>query len=121
MESRIITSAQFDGYSPRKDKSITLRFITGEKTPAQIAEIHALLDTYGYLYFKAEETLTETEIAELDDLDTDLYENPKTQAQRIRGVLYRNWEQDNLGHIEFKAYYKYQTEKIIQHYKDELD
>jgi len=118
---KILTSAQFDNYSNRKDKSITLRFITGEKTPAQIAEIHALLDTYGYLYFKAEETLTEAEIAELDDLDTELYDNPKTQAQRIRGVLYKNWQQDDLGHTEFKMYYKYHTEKIIQHYKDKLD
>ena len=118
---KILTSAQFDNYSNRKDKSVTLRFITGEKTPEQIAEMHTMLNEYGYLYFKAEETLTDTEIAELDDLDTDLYENPKTQAQRIRGVLYRNWQQDDLGHKEFKAYYKYQTEKIIQHYKDKLD
>jgi len=118
---KIITSAILDGYTPRKDKSITIRFNTDEKTPAQISELHGLLDSYGYLYFKPEETLTIDEIKELDNLDTDLYDKPKTQSKRIRNVLFLNWQRDNDGYVEFKDYYKNKTEKIIQHFKNKLD
>ncbi len=117
---KIITSAQLDGYHRLKDKSVSLRFITGEKSSAEIMGIDQLLDNYGYLYFKAENKLTEEEIASLDDLDTDLYDNPKTQSKRLRNVLYRNWEK-NSNDMEFKDYYKHETERIITHYKKKLD
>lgn len=117
---KLLTAAQLEGYSPRKDKTVTIRFSTQEKTPGQVAEIHEMLDTFGYLYFKSEEQLTKNEIAEIDDLDTDLYDNAKTQSQRLRNVLYKNWGQDDQGHEKFKEYYKFQTEKIITHFKDKL-
>ena len=117
---KILTSCQLSNYRPRKDKSLGLSFITGEKTPSQVMEIHAMLDVFGYLYFKGEETLTKSEIAELDNLDTDLYDNPKTKSQRFRGVLYRNWESDNNGYENFKDYYDFEYEKIITHYKNKL-
>ena len=117
---KLLTAALLEGYSPRKDKTVTIRFSTQEKTPGQVAEIHEMLDTFGYLYFKPEEQLTKSEIAEIDDLDTDLYDNAKTQSQRLRNVLYKNWEQDDKGHEKFKEYYKFQTEIIISHFKDKL-
>ena len=117
---KLITPGQLVGYSPKKDKSITLRFETGEKTPGQVMDIHSMLDMFGYLYFKPEAQLTKDEILELDNLDTDLYDNPKTQSQRLRNVLYMNWKLENKGYAEFKDYYKNETEKIIQHYKDKL-
>ena len=79
-----------------------------------------MLDMFGYLYFKPEETLTKSEIAELDNLDTDLYDNPKTKSQRFRGVLYRNWEANDKGFSEFKDYYNSEYEIIITHYKNKL-
>ena len=112
---------QLDNYSNRKDKTVTLRFITQEQTPEQIAGIHSLIDTFGYLCFKAEEALTGSELKELDELDTDLMEGGKTQSKRIKNVLYLNWSNSNEGFDEFKDYYKNKTEKIIQFYKDKLD
>lgn len=116
----LLTSAQLDNYNNRKDKSITLRFITGEKTPTEIAEIHSMLDSFGYLAFKSQNELTSNEIEQLDNLDTDLYDSPKTQSQRLRNVLYLNYQQDDRGYHDFKDYYKSVTENIIQHYKDKL-
>lgn len=116
----LLTSAQLDNYSNRKDKSVTIRFITGEKTPKEVADLHSLIDSYGYLYFKPEEKLTDSEIKELDSLETDLYDNPKTQSQRLRNVLYKNYELNNNGFNDFKEFYKNETEKIIQHYKSKL-
>jgi len=111
----------FESYNPRKDKSITLRFSTGEKTPDEIKAFHTLLDQYGYLCFKPNDKLTDKEVGDIDSLDTDLYDNPKTQSQRLRNVLYLLHKQDSQGFNEFKDYYQNHTDKIIEHYKSKLD
>jgi hypothetical protein len=49
----------------------------------------------------------------------DIYDNRKTQSQRLRGVLYKVWEQGTQD-LDFKTYYKQKTEEIIQHYKNKL-
>ena len=120
MKGLLTSAVQLYGYRPRKDKSLSITFITGEKSPGEVMDIHSKLDDFGYIVFKSEEKLTKDEIAELDNLDTDLYDNPKTQSQRLRNVLFMNWKDENKGHSEFKDYYKNETERIIQHYKDKL-
>lgn len=116
---KVLTSAQLDGYARRKDRSVSLRFVTGEKSSHEIANIDQMCDMFGYLYFKAEQPLTPDEVKELDELNTDLFDNPKTQSQRLRNVLYKTWESS--GKIgEFKDYYRYETERIINHYKSKL-
>ena len=116
----ILSEAQLTNYRPRKDKSISLTFITGEKTPAQVMEFHTKLDSFGYLAFKDEEMLTDKELQEIDSLDTDIYDSPKTQSQRIRNVLYLNWKHENEGFDEFKDYYKSKTDKYIEFLKNKL-
>lgn len=121
--SKILLPAQFDGYSNKKDKTVSLRFVTQEQTPGGIAIIHGLLDQFGYLYWKPEANgmMSEAEKAELDGLETDLFDNPKTQSQRIRNVLYRTWEQHPDGFADFREYYKFKTDQIINHLKTKLD
>jgi len=116
----ILTAAQIIGYNRKRDKSVSLRFETQEKSSNEIALIDSILDTFGYLYFKPEETLTKEEISELDNLDTELYDNPKTQSQRLRNVLFKYHEQIETD-ISFKDFYKLETEKIISHYKKKLE
>ena len=116
----ILTAAQIVGYNRKRDKSVSIRFETQEKSSNEIALIDSLLENFGYLYFKPEETLTKDEIKELDNLDTDLFDNPKTQSQRLRNVLFKFHEQENME-IDFKTFYKNETERIIQHYKNKLD
>lgn len=118
---KIITAAQFDGYSNRKDKTVAMRFITQEMTPDQVAHIHGMIDSFGYMYFKAESDITSEERLELDALETDLFDNPKTQSQRIRNVMYRVWQQKPEGFKDFKDFYKFKTDRIIQHYKDQIE
>lgn len=120
MSNKLLTSCQLYNYRPRKDKSLSITFITGEKSPAQVMEIHSMLDDFGYLVFKSEEKLTKEEIEQLDNLDTDLYDNPKTQSQRIRGVIFRRHEHDDEGHTEFRDFYKYKTDQIIEFLKKGL-
>lgn len=120
MSKRILCAAQLDGYSPRKDRTIGLRFITQEMNALDVANIHSLLDGFGYLYFKSEHALTKSEVEELDALETDLVDNGKTQSKRIRNVLYRLWEQDHEGYTDFKEYYRIKTEQIITWLKSKL-
>lgn len=117
---KLHTSGQLVGYNPRKDKSLTIRFETGEKSPEDVMKIHSMIDTFGYLVFKAENQLTNEEIKELDNLDVELYDKPKTQSQRLRNVLFLNWKQETEGHEEFKDYYKSKTDTIIEHFKNKL-
>ena len=86
---RILTAGQLDGYQRRKDRTVSLRFITQEKTSGEVMEIDQLLDTYGILYFRGEEQLNQGEIEELDQVELDLYDQPKSQSQRGNDVSRR--------------------------------
>tara|TARA_R100000900_G_scaffold144835_2_gene129487 strand:- start:694 stop:1071 length:378 start_codon:yes stop_codon:yes gene_type:complete len=118
--SKILCPAILDGYTRRKDRSVSLRFITQEKTSSEIMDIDATLDQFGILYFRGEEKMNADEIEELDSIDLDVYDEPKSQSQRLRNVLYILWKQDG-ERGDFKKYYKQKTEEIIQHFKNKLD
>jgi|TARA_R100000781_G_C4066216_1_gene122881 hypothetical protein len=55
----------------------------------------------------------------------------KTPSQRLRAVLYVNWEQSqpkqinpdsgNIELVEFDLFYKRELNKIVEHYKTKLD
>ena len=121
MSQKIQVAAQFDGYANRKDKTCSLRFITQELKPSEVAHIHGMIDTFGYLYFKGENEMSQVELDELDKLNTDLYDRPKTQSQRIRNTLFILWNQKPEGFTEFKDYYKWKSDRIIQHLKDQIE
>jgi signal recognition particle subunit SEC65 len=118
--SKILCPAILDGYTRRKDRSVSLRFITQEKTSSEIMDIDATLDQFGILYFRGEEKMNPDEIEELDNIDLDVYDEPKSQSQRLRNVLYILWKQDG-ERGDFKKYYKQKTEEIIQHFKNKLE
>jgi len=118
--NKILCPAIFDGYTRRKDRSVSLRFITQEKTSAEIMDIDATLDQFGILYFRGEEKMNADEIEELDSIDLDVYDEPKSQSQRLRNVLYILWKQEG-ERGDFKKFYKQKTEEIIQHFKNKLD
>lgn len=120
--SRILLAAQLDGYTPRKDRTVSVRFVTQELTPEKVMKIHEELDQYGVLYFRAgDEPMTDEEVDVLDSVDVDVYDKPKTQSQRIRNVLYKMFERNNEGFEDFKKFYQYYTEKIIDHFKQRID
>ena len=117
---KFLGPAVLDGYSRRKDRTVSLRFITQEKSSSEIMQIDSMTDQYGILYFRGQEDMNHEEIEELDNIDLDLYDEPKSQSQRLRNVLYIIWKQE--GEIgDFKKYYKQKTEQLIQHFKDKID
>lgn len=103
-----------------KDRTWKVTFETNELTPDQSASINENLSQFGYLAFKRDEFKTD-EIKILTDLKADFEIEKKTPGQRLRAVLYKNWEQKNEGYKEFSRYYEFQMEKIIEHFKGKLD
>ena len=117
---RILTSGILDGYQRRKDRSVSLRFITQEKTSSEMMEIDTMLNGFGIVYFRAEEQVNHEEVEELDKLELDVFDEPKTQSQRLRNVLFITWKQEGKKG-DFKTFYKQKTEQIIQHFKNKLE
>lgn len=120
MRDKLIHAAVLDGYSRRKDRSVSLRFHTQELTSRDIMDIDSMCDSFGILYFRPGEKLNADDLAELDKVDLSDMDNPKTQSQRLRAVLYL-LHQREAPEMEFRDYYYQQTEKIINHYKTKLD
>ena len=56
----------------------------------------------------------------LEKVDLTDFDNPKSQSQRLRAVLYLLWQRE-APDMEFRDFYYQQTEKIINHYKNKLD
>ena len=115
----ILLSGQIEGLSTRKDKTIRLTIGTQELTPSQSAEVFGLNQQFCYFGIKVE-PFTRDESDAIDSLKSDL-DTIKTPSQRLRAILYRNYEQDNQGYKDFNSYYLYQMEKICEHYKGKLD
>lgn len=116
---KILKQVSLDRVSRKKDKSISLTFITStEQTPEELMEMDKLTDQTGVLYFKGAGTLMQSEVDELDNVDIEL--EGKTKSQRLRGVLWRQWEQ--LGKQgDFKAFYSTRMEQFIELVKSKLD
>ena len=118
MSENILRTVSLDRISRRKDRSVSINFITDmEQTSEQLMELDKQLDQRGVLYFKPKGILTTAEVDELDNIDIEL--NGKTQSQRLRSVLFVLWQQSDTN-IDFPDFYKQRTELIIQQIKDKL-
>ena len=109
----------------KADKSVSLTFNTSTE---QSSEEYVLLDRLfqqdcliaikeGSSQFK------DVELNDMDSLDLDIYDNKKSQSQRIRNVLWKLQEQElkrEPTHDEFKEYYRIKTEQLIEHFKNKL-
>lgn len=120
MRDKLIFASVLDGYARRKDRSVSLRFHTQELTSADIMDIDAMCDSYGYLYFRPGEKANREEMKELDQVEMPDLSSPKSQSKRLRSVLYLLHKKDG-GDMTFQDYYVQKTERIINHYKEMLD
>lgn len=115
----LIIPAILDTYSSLKDRTLKLVFETNEPTPEQLTSIALSIQKAGFLAFNKDAFNNKQKDA-LKDMKADYEEAGKTPSQRLRGVLYRNWEQKNKGYEVFEDYYKAEMERIITHFKDKL-
>lgn len=116
--SKIIIAAELGGFRSRADGSLGLSFSTGIVNNEQLLVINSLKNQSGFLMFK-DAGISKDEESIIDKADGDI--ETKTPSQRLRGVLFRNWEQSPEGFTDFKEYYKFKMERIIEHYKGKLE
>ena len=120
MNQLFIIPGQLVTFQSLKDRTLKLIFETGEPTPEQMAGVMYSLQKAGFIAFNPD-PFKEKEKEFLSDLKADYDETGKTKAQRLRAVLFRNWEQESKGYEVFDDYYNYMMEKMITHYKNKLD
>jgi len=112
--------AGLDGYRSLKDRTLKLTFETGELTPEQMGNIHYSLNKVGYLVFAPDPFATH-ELEEIDKLKVEFDDTGKPPSQRLRGVLYKLFEQKPEGYTVFNDFYNAKMEKLINHFKGKLD
>ena len=118
----LIIPAIIEGVATRRDRTIKVTLGTNELTPEQASELYKFSNDIVYCALKKDNfASSEKEILEGLKADDDLSFGTKTQSQRIRAVLYKNWEQKPQGFKQFKDYYEHQTEQIISYYKNKLE
>lgn len=99
------------------DGSLSVTITTPELAPAKVGEIYGLRKKVCYVYF-SQNQIDGNEKKVIDSLDPEL--KGKTPGQRLRGVLYRMWEQDNEGYKDSNSHYTAKMELIINTYKSNL-
>ena len=115
----ILLAGIIEGLTTRKDKTIKLSIGTNELTPQEAADLFSLNSQFCYIAIKPE-PFVKMEYDLIQELKTD-YENAKTPSQRLRAILYRNYEKDSEGFKDFQTYYYKKMDKICEHYKGKLD
>lgn len=116
----LIVPAILERIATRKDKTVSLSFGTQELNIEQISELYKNVQSYVFLAIKGDLFKTqEKEI--LEGIETDYSDNTKTHSQRLRNVLFVGWKQHNEGYTDFKDYYYFKMEKLIEHFKSKLE
>ena len=113
----VLLQVTVENITSRKDRTIKLVLGTQEVTPQQAGSLFELLNQLAFVLISPK-GITQEQIDAVEDVDVDL--GGKTQSQRIRGVLYKLFEQDNEGFSNFDNYYKSKTEKFIEHLKSKI-
>lgn len=101
----------------KADKSVRLEFETRELTGLEIGILADARQTEGWLVYSATDDIADEDIP---NEKADPMLGTKTQAQRLRGVIYKIWEQKN-KRGDFETYYKTITEQLIEQLKERLE
>jgi len=101
-----------------KDGSVSVNLETQELSPAKAGELFSLRGKIAAVYISPKDTITQKELAQIDQLDAAV--PGKTQSQRIRAVLYLCHQQNNEGYKDFAQYYQSKTELFIETLKSNL-
>lgn len=118
MSDKILMPVQFVNPVFKVDGSVKLVFETRELPGAEIAILADYRMKEGWLMFAANEN--ELKESDIPDEKADSMTGQKTQAQRLRGVIYRLWEQ-NGKKGDSENYYRSVMESLIEQLKEKLE
>lgn len=105
--------AQLTGCRPLADRGMSINFHTKELDSTEKALIIDHLLQYGWMLFK------ENELKDEDIPKNDAEFDTKTPSQRLRGVIFKFWEQEGKNG-DFDMYYRGVIEKFINLVKTKL-
>ena len=108
-------NAVITSITAKTDGSLGLRVGTPELPPSYKAEFMELQNINVLM------TIKPMDIPDVPEVKIDADLEQKTQSQRLRGVLYVLFEQNNEGHTEFETYYKSKMNGIIEHLKEKIE
>lgn len=112
-----LIAAIVENITTRKDRSVKLVIGTQELSPNEAGQLFQYMNQLVSIYI-CPSSIDNREIEQIDKLEPEL--NNKTQSQRIRAVLYLNFQQANEGFKDFDTFYRAKTEKYIEHLKSKL-
>jgi len=115
MPTTFQTAATITRISTRADGSMGLSVVTQELQDKDIATLLKYRNSYGWFLFK------ENEFKDEEVPAGEARDERKTPCQRLRGVLYRNFELTGKPKGEFDNWYRGEMERIIDHFKKKLD
>ena len=116
----ITSQVTLDSVTRKRDKSISLRFVTTlEQSSEQLMEMDKLLNDTGVLYFKSSGKLTEDEKNALENVKIE--NEGKSKSQRLRAVMWVYYKQneEEIGK-DFKDFYSDKMEGFIEHIKGKI-
>jgi hypothetical protein len=114
----IIVAGIVESIASRRDKTAKLTIGTQELTPEQAGQIYGLNQSFVYLAIKTE-LFTRDELSDISELKTE-FENIKTPSQRLRAILFVNYQQNPEGFQSFPNYYQSKMDQICEHFKNKL-
>ncbi len=94
---------------------MTVRFVTQELDEAQKVLLMGYYQKFGWLLFSEQEHDDSLELAEIRR-DT----GGKTPSQRLRAVIYVEYQQSGRTDLTFEQYYSQKMEKFIGYVKQNL-
>lgn len=103
----------------RVDRTWDLTFGTNELTPEQASEMVKLNGDFVYIAIKKDE-FKPRDLEILAGIQSEFEFKEKPPGQRLQAVFYRLWEIDKQGYVDFHLYYRFQMEKLIEHFKTKL-
>lgn len=113
----ITLSAIVTSIKSRVDKSWSITFSTPELNPSQMMYLGSMNGKECVLGINLN-AFSQSEEKMIDEIKVE--EGIKSKSQWLRGILFRNWEQDNKGFKTFTLYYDNEMEIIGNHYKNKL-
>ena len=117
---KLLTTGTLTSYRPRTDGSFNITVNIAIPSKEQKGIIDDMFQQEVVVYMREGSEVTVDEIEIIDNIDIELG-NSKTPSQRLRNTLYVLWSNKPEGFTEFKEFYKFKMEKIINHLKSKID
>ena len=125
----IVFEGGVDNIRTLADNSLRVSLGTPELSPETVGNLYSILKHRGFVVLSTQ-PISQKQIDAVEAASIDMEFDTKTPAQRMRGVLYRLWEQTSpkekneegtTQYVEFELFYKRKMNEIINHLKSKLD